>query len=265
MVAKDEDLSSHDDGEEATPPTPPKPVSQEPSPVVRRDKQAKPLKSAKEVELTESEEEEEEKEEEQTVPRSSKKEKQKDLQLFWGKETTRDGPEEVVSKPKSGGLLLEWRVPEPEVKREKGESGEVGEGRKERRKRSSKKGSSRRKKEAAASNGATTAPTASDPFGVGSLEAWLDSEVSWPHTHSYTHTHPHKLAHCRTFSSPRRCREGREGGRGRRWERMWVDRRAPLTTTRGPRNTERGHPQLTAGARNTRRNTSQGTRQRKQT
>ena len=215
MVAKDEDLSSHDDGEEATPPTPPKPVSQEPSPVVRRDRQAKPLKSAKEVELTESEEEEEE--EEQTVPRSSKKEKQKDLQLFWGKETTRDGPEEVVSKPKpkSGGLLLEWRVPEPEVKREKGESGEVGEGRKERRKRSSKKGSSRRKKEAAASNGATTAPTASDPFGVGSLEAWLDSEVSWPHTHSHPHTHTHTAGHSPAHGGVGRGEREEGGGDGR--------------------------------------------------
>ena len=200
VVARDEDLSSLDEEEAATPPSPPKPISQEPSPVVvrqndsssqepspvvRRDKPIKRLKSAKEVELTESEEEEEE--EEHTVPRSTVRDKQRDIELFWGKTGAEGAKDEDEAKPKakakSGGLLLEWAVPEQSatkpIKKKESPKGspDVSEGRKERRRKSSKKGSSsKRKKEAAAgaSNGTTGA---NDPFGVSALDAWLNSEV----------------------------------------------------------------------------------------
>ena len=98
-MTRDEDLSSAEDDD--THPSPPKPVLLEPSPVVKQDKPVRPLvqlKSAKEIELTESEEEEEEEEgedEEQTVPRSTTTNKQKDLEIFWGKveESTNRGKE----------------------------------------------------------------------------------------------------------------------------------------------------------------------------
>ena len=204
MIARDEDLSSPDEEEAATPPSPPKPISQEPSPVVvrrndsssqepspvvRRDKPVKPLKSAKEVELTESEEEEEDEgEEEQTVPRSTVRDKQRDIELFWGKTAPEGAKDEDEIKPKakakSGGLLLEWAVPEqsatkPSSKKKESPKGspDVSEGRKERRRKPSKKGSgSRRKKEAAAS-GSNGTTGANDPFGGGALDAWLNSEV----------------------------------------------------------------------------------------
>ena len=193
MVARDEDLSSAE--EENTSPLLPKPALPGPSPVVKRDKPVTPpvqLKSAKDVELTESEEEEEEEEGErnQAVPEPAEKRK-KDLELFWGKpgekgnKTPSTGGDKSKQKAKSGGLLLDWAIPTPTTTATGGksskkeiESPDLGEGggeRKERRKkRSSRKGSKKKKQETeeggAVTNGATT-----DPYA--SLDAWLNSEV----------------------------------------------------------------------------------------
>ena len=134
------------------------------------------LKSAKEVELTESEGEGENGEEEQTVPKSLA-DRQKDIELFWGKD------EEGKAKPKakSGGLLLDWTVPEPsKPSKKKKESPDLSEERKERRKKKSRKGSHKKREretEPATTNGASNAAAANDPFGVTALDAWLNSEV----------------------------------------------------------------------------------------
>lgn len=174
-IARDEDLSTEEDDQ-----PPPKPPSPEPSPVVKHEKPVRPavqLKSAKEIELTESEPEEEA-EEEQTVPRSVTTNKQKDMELFWG------GEDKLKSKGKSGGLLLDWTKlepkPEPEPtkpSKKKKESPDFSEERSERRKKKSKKSSKRRENEAAAgSNGGTPTAATNDPFA--SLDAWLNSDVS---------------------------------------------------------------------------------------
>ena len=194
-MAVDEDLSSLE--EEDTPPSPPKPV-------FRRDKPAKPavqLKSAKDIELTESEEEEEEEEEEQqTVPRRTGASKKNDLELFWGQANKSadggskegegresGGKSKPKAKPKSSGLMLNWAVPEPAKPQKKKESPDPSEERRERHKKKSKKSSSKRREreaEAAASNGPTVSSTTAtldtqDPFGVNtSLDAWLNAGVS---------------------------------------------------------------------------------------
>lgn len=177
-IAKDEDLSSEED----TGP-PPKPVLPEPQPVVKQEKPVRPavqLKSAKEVELTESEEEPEE--EEQTVPRLATTNKQKQLEMFWG------GVEEEKQKPKakSEGLLLDWTKLDPEQQpakaSKKKESPDLSKERAERHKKKAKKSSKKKENEAAAvTDGATvSSPSAAtnDPFTISSLDAWLNSEVS---------------------------------------------------------------------------------------
>ena len=149
------------------------------------------LKSAKDIQLTESEEEEEEEEEEeQRVPRSTAN-RQKDLELFWGtaeekglKEKVGGGGREASEgkpkgKSKSGGLLLDWGLPEQTQPAKK--SPDVSEERRERKKKKSRKGSSssgrrkgEREGEVGATNGVTT-PSGGDPISV--LDAWLNAGV----------------------------------------------------------------------------------------
>ena len=195
MVAGDEDLSSAEEEDSI----PSKPVSSEPSPAmaVKRDKPVRTpvqLKSAKDIELTESEEED------QTVPHS----KQKDLDLFWGqvgdsvrKGSSSDGSgskdtvekSKLKVKAKSGGLLLNWNVPGPTTttnssdnkssKKKKNESPDIREDRKEgRKKRSSSRKKKTEKGTTTTTNGSTTNDTTNDPFtAISSLDAWLNSEV----------------------------------------------------------------------------------------
>ena len=186
-IARDEDLSTEEDDHPPPKPPSPEPPSPEPSPVVKHERPVRPavqLKSAKEIELTESEEEEEqEQEEEQTVPRSVTTNKQRDMELLWG------GGEKTKPKGKSGGLLLDWTKPDPEPEPtkppKKKESPDLSEERSERRKKKSKKSSKRRENEAAAgSSGGTPTAATSDPFS--SLDAWLNSDVS-------DHKNSHKL------------------------------------------------------------------------
>ena len=172
VIARDEDLSSGDD----TPPSPAKPVSLEALPVVRRDTPVRPLvqlKSAKDIELTESEEEEKEE-----LPRSTPN-KQNDLESYWGRAEGKEGGEGEAKPKAKPKLLLDWTVPEPAKTPKKKESSHDSEGKRERRKKkSSRKGSGKRKgEEAAAFNGTSTpsSAAATDPFGTSSLDAWLNS------------------------------------------------------------------------------------------
>ena len=194
-MAADEDLSST---EPDTPPTSRRQESSSSTSKLPSSRTSLPLKSAKEIELTESEEEkekeEEEEEEKKTAPVSAAS-RQMDLDQFWGERgrkgaglsLERGGIESTKPKKKAKGLLLDWTVEEPPAKPPRKEPGtpELPEERKERRKKSSKKGRHRRKEtEEVLPTPAVPAITASstrmgDPFGLtSSLDAWLNAGVS---------------------------------------------------------------------------------------